>query len=71
MEDGPVVQRRLALGAGVRMGPLARALGELDEVLDRDGSLCLKQAADDGAFAGVKRGVNAGCTGIRIPFGSG
>ena len=62
MEDGAVVQRRLALGAGLRMRPLARAFGKLDEVLHRDGSLLLKQSADNGSFAGIKRGINTGLT---------
>ena len=59
------------LRASVRVRPLAGAFGQLDEVLDGDGRVLLEEAADNGAFAGVERGVNAGLAGHEESFRDG
>ena len=48
-------------GAGGGMRPLLRAFGELDEVLDGDGRVGLKEADGDLAFGGVEDGVGSWC----------
>ena len=68
MEDRTVVKAVFALLAGVRMGPVALALGEVDEVGDGFGSFFLKQAADDGAFTGLQSGVSSGLASHEGPF---
>jgi hypothetical protein len=59
MEDGSVIEfaRRFCMGEG--MGPLALSLSEIDEVLNGDGRVGLKQLDGDFALCGVENCVSA------------
>jgi hypothetical protein len=68
VEDGAVLEAVLALLAAYRVGPLALAFGEVGKVGDGLGRFFFEEAADDGAFAGIKDGVCTGLTSHWIPF---
>src|SRR4029450_6792226 len=59
VEDRPLVQGALLLGAGGRVAPRLAAGGQADEVLDRLGGGVGEQADPDGALGGLQ-----GCEGV-------
>ena len=64
VEDDVLVERALAGLAGGGVGPLAGAVGEADEVLDRAGSVVSEEVDDDVAVVGVQggdSGVRSAC----------
>jgi hypothetical protein len=68
MKNRSIVEAIFGFLACRGMRPFALAFGKFDEVGDGLRRIFFKQAANDGSFAGFKRGVESGLASHEFPF---